>query len=682
MTITSLWNVLDESRCGTPVGIDSFPLTSNNKGREGTFGIDASIWICEALASSALSSFHSDPVLYLVYQRTVALLKHGFRLIFVLEGEKRVRNDGNEGEEIQMRKRRFGSKFFAATKRCEALLNLLGVPVVRAEAEGEALCALLNEKGIVDSVISNDSDCFVFGAQVVYTKFTLENLQNGTVMRYDANDLRAAVPGSNRSIALSKSDLIAFALLTGSDMTKGVTNIGHKKAITFMDACRAITHNPNKDTCLDKLLSWGQDRNEIAETCIEVNEDSSAKARTCSLCLHPGSKDEHKRNGCAQCGTSAGEGCFVVTSMEKIVMSMQQKIGRMQHFQPRVVVDAYLSPNSNAVPNTLASISSTYFITSPKTAQLFQTSLMLKGSTLSSSQDYIRQTLPPLLARLDLFSTAPRNVYATISNQKYKPIPIRIEKKIVKKSIPCYEIIWAIVIDQSDQQIHFSTLEFQALIDAEFTRIVETYDREERKKQRGMNEQERYRKFVGTQKPRLESQLQREKQFKRSMKPSQGKKRERHFNDHRFTKPRMMPEIPPTQSNDVTMLMGHMPETMRGDNDVDINEYDSTRFDSLTNCEDNPEKKRGEDSTTDTFPLGHHSREDDNLYSSDSNSNNERDAHDIPLQDSATNGIIDEKIDQHIAGENRMPALSPNQERIFCNLGMCVVECTPIRRKK
>ena len=29
-----------------------------------------------------------------------------------------------------------------------------------------------------------------------------------------------------------------------------------------------------------------------------------------------------------------------------------------------------------------------------------------------------------------------------------------------------------------------------------------------------------------------------------------------------------------------------------------------------------------------------------------------------------------------------MPSLSPNQERIFCNLGSYIVECTPIRRNK
>jgi len=37
----------------------------------------------------------------------------------------------------------------------------LGVPVIRANAKAEALCALLDSLGLVDGVISNDGDCFL-----------------------------------------------------------------------------------------------------------------------------------------------------------------------------------------------------------------------------------------------------------------------------------------------------------------------------------------------------------------------------------------------------------------------------------------------------------------------------------------------------------------------------------------
>lgn len=691
MTVSSLWNVLDESKCGRPVGIECFPLGT-------TLAVDTSIWICEALTSTALSSFHSDPVLYLIYQRTTKLLKRGLGLIFVLEGDRRISNDDG-GQEL--RKRRSGSQFFAATSRCETLLRMLGVPVVRAEANGEALCSLLNTEGIVQGVISNDSDCLLFGCQVVYKNFTLEHLENRTVMRYDADRLRAAVDGSSsRSITLSREDLVTFALLAGSDMTAGISNVGHKKAIAFLDACRSLTQQPDEGTCLAKLLTWGEETTKHnAEVQIDVDNDGPSTKRTCSLCLHPGSKDLHERNGCTECGTSAGEGCFVVTSMEKIVSSIQQKIAKMQHppFAPRAVVDAYFSPNGNTVPNSLDSVKSATCIASPAAAQLFQSTLILKGASLSSSLDYVRQTLPQLLARLDLLSTAPRNVYATINNQKYKPIPVRVEKMLVRKSVPCYEVIWAIAFDKPvEQQIQFSTHEFQSLINAAFPRLVEAFHREEREKQRGLIEQERHKKFVGTNKPRHQSQQQREKQFNRSMKPGQGRKRERHFDVHHFRKPRVIPENSTSQSADVAMLMDHMRPMKSVDEDVDECELHGAEDDNGScsygqnsgpiRLDDNQGRTRShdKDSATETF-AGDCAEQNDSIYSSDDDTT-ERDTNDISLIEGSIDGTCDEENHRGNAYEDKsqslsdMPSLSPNQERIFCNLGMYVVECTPIRR--
>lgn len=695
MTVSSLWNVLDESNCGRPVGLDSFPLR-DHRGRRGTFAVDTSIWICEAISSTALSSFHSDPALYLIYQRTIKLLKCGFALIFVLEGANRRISGGQE-----FRKRRSGSQFVAATKRCETLLRMLGVPVVYAEAEGEALCALLNEKGIVDAVISNDADCFLFGAKCLLTKFTLENLENnGTVMRYDSDRLRAAVGGSNRSIMLSRKDLVAFALLTGSDMTIGITNVGHRKAIAFMDACRSVAQQPDEGTCLNKLLEWEKEVNKQAEIHVDVDDDgpSTIQTRCCSLCLHPGSKDVHARDGCTECGTSAGQGCFVVTSIEKIVRSMQQKIAtKSSTATAQHVVDAYFSPNANSIPNALASVTSIPSVASPAVAELFQSTLILKGHSQSSSQEYVRQTLPQLLARLDLYSTSPRNVYATISNQKYKPIPIRVEKMLVKKSVPCYEVIWAIVIDKpAEQQIEFTTIEFQSLINKCFPRLVEVFHREERKKQRGLIEQERQRKFVGTNKPRNTCQQQREKQFNRSTKPSgQGRKRERNFEAHHIRKPRVLPDKhPPMQSHDVTMLMDHMRPT-KGDADVRVDkcaEY-GVEDDKSTHTygQNNPiqldvdqemktaHKQDDEYSAMETLSSGDSVNRDDSVCSSDDHPK-ERSTHDIcnssDQEDCRDNAYASNQI------HHAMPSLSPNQERIFCNLGTFVVECTPIRKSK
>ena len=652
MTVQSLWTVLEESRCGTPVGIEEFALKEDAKGRSSVLAVDTSLWICEALASTALSSFHSDPVLYLIYQRSIKLLKLGLHLIFVLEGDKR-RISNNDGQEF--RKRRSGTEFVAATNRTETLLRMLGVTVVRAEAEGEALCALLNQRGIVDGIISNDADAFLFGGLTIYTQFTLQNLSNRTVMKFDADKLRATFDGASasRSIPLGRKDLIAFALLTGSDMCgNGVKDVGYQKAIKFFDACRSLSI-----TCLDKLLLWGEE--ETKKAVHDVDDDGPSTIRCCSLCLHPGSKDLHQKHGCIECGTAAGDGCFVVTSMEKVVMAMQQKIEK-ERFAPRVAVEAYFCPNGNSVPSSLGSVMSKICTATPDAAQLFNSSLILKGASLSSSQDFIQQTLPPLLARLDLFSSAPRNVYATVSNQKYQPIPIRIEKTLVRKSDPCYEVIWAIAIDK--QQIEFTTHEFQCLINNAFPRLVDTFNREERKKQRGLVELERHKKFVGGA-SHPSQQQQREKQFNRSMKVGQRRKRERQFDAPNIRKPKM--NLPNTQqSSDVAMLMNNLPQVLKTQavdvsHKYDCNTYGGEEYDRLDGRGSDQENAHDHDEN---------SADGDDYVSSDADQNNkERGDYSLDHQDEVVH--------------SSMPSLSPCNERIFCRLGDLQVEVTPIIRR-
>ena len=51
---------------------------------------------------------------------------------------------------------------------CQELLQMFGLPYIIAPMEAEAQCAWLNHSGMVDGVITDDNDVFLFGAQHVY----------------------------------------------------------------------------------------------------------------------------------------------------------------------------------------------------------------------------------------------------------------------------------------------------------------------------------------------------------------------------------------------------------------------------------------------------------------------------------------------------------------------------------
>jgi hypothetical protein len=56
----------------------------------------------------------------------------------------------------------------------QELLELLGMPVLRAKWEAEGLCAELNQEGWVDACVTPDSDAFLHGAKCVIKVLQLD----------------------------------------------------------------------------------------------------------------------------------------------------------------------------------------------------------------------------------------------------------------------------------------------------------------------------------------------------------------------------------------------------------------------------------------------------------------------------------------------------------------------------
>lgn len=107
---------------------------------------------------------------------------------------------------------------------CQALLRLFGIPYITAPMEAEAQCAELVTLGLVDGIVTDDSDTFLFGGTRVY-----KNMFNSNklVECYLASDLE-------KDLSLSREQLIALAQLLGSDYTEGLPGVGPVTAVEIL----------------------------------------------------------------------------------------------------------------------------------------------------------------------------------------------------------------------------------------------------------------------------------------------------------------------------------------------------------------------------------------------------------------------------------------------------------------
>lgn len=540
MTVSSLWKALNTTNCGTPVGEKELstgladlrgvnPWNYNERVSIQTLAVDLSIWICESLTSQGLNEQNLNPTLHLVFSRTVKLLSLGIKLIFVVEGKSRIRTQSVEDD--RFRKRRSGTAFWKACKQCQTMLELLGVIVVTAKAEGEALCALLSRRGLVDGVISNDGDCLLFGAERVYTKFSIENLTNGSVLRYNLSDLRSFVERSGSDdhsnqdsqksleVKFSREDLIVFALLTGSDMAgSGFATVGHKKAMRFIQKCKSDYPLSQNSAALDEMKSWARtatvEQNQCQREEHNVTSDDPEKQHEacCSRCCHVGTKRNHRKHGCEICGTQPGEHCYKVTSDDRFRQSLRSKALQLYpKFDPSKVLAAYMSPNDNQLPIQLVSMTGSgngIQMKAPHLHELMQTDLVVKGFHLASSRDYIQQAVGGLLSRYELMESAPIDTEKAPGTfvtrvERERPVPKSIQKSLVHKGAQCYQILWRVngtVTDETGEGIdgyEYLTIELCEVVETRYPDLVGKYREEEMERlKQGDKEEQRRRKFL------------------------------------------------------------------------------------------------------------------------------------------------------------------------------------------
>ncbi|KAM3583808.1 DNA repair protein rad2 [Umbelopsis sp. WA50703] len=106
----------------------------------------------------------------------------------------------------------------------QELLRLFGIPYIISPMEAEAQCAELIGLSLVDGVVTDDSDVFLFGASKVYKNvFNQEKY----VECYVSNDIQ-------QELSLGRERLIQLAYLLGSDYTTGFAGVGQVAAMEIL----------------------------------------------------------------------------------------------------------------------------------------------------------------------------------------------------------------------------------------------------------------------------------------------------------------------------------------------------------------------------------------------------------------------------------------------------------------
>uniref|UniRef100_A0A8H7K4N9 XPG-I domain-containing protein n=1 Tax=Bionectria ochroleuca TaxID=29856 RepID=A0A8H7K4N9_BIOOC len=184
-------------------------------GRPLRLAIDFAIWQYQTQAAQG----GHNPAIRTLFYRLVRLKATTINPVFVFDGPEKPRFKRNK---------RSGRGNGVATAQAKKLMRLFGFATHDAPGEAEAECALLQKRGIVDAVLSEDVDTIMFGCTKTLRNWSGES--KGTtapthVTLYDVHDMKLADLGLNRE------GMVLVALMSGGDyLPDGIPGCGVKVA--------------------------------------------------------------------------------------------------------------------------------------------------------------------------------------------------------------------------------------------------------------------------------------------------------------------------------------------------------------------------------------------------------------------------------------------------------------------
>ncbi|KAM6489713.1 PIN domain-like protein [Amanita muscaria] len=219
MGVPGLWKILDT--VAQDLSLEQYSLEEGfQQRRHGhrlvKIGVDASIWIrrCQGKFSNASHHFNAgeNPELRTLFFKLCHLLKTCTLPIFVFDGPSRP--SVKRGKAVRHAPSWIEGRF-------KLLIEAFGFYCHQAPGEAEAELAQLNAAGIIDAVLTDDSDAFLFGAtHVIRSRPESKDPNEVTMYTRDAIE-------SDHHLQLSPESLILIGVLAGGDYDQtGLRNCG------------------------------------------------------------------------------------------------------------------------------------------------------------------------------------------------------------------------------------------------------------------------------------------------------------------------------------------------------------------------------------------------------------------------------------------------------------------------
>lgn len=251
MGITDLWSILSpgfDNRIPFPIFVHEF---INQYGRTPRIAIDAYMFVFQSSHSNLQGvERENDIQIRNIISKLMYLTLLNVSYVVVFDGRYKPQKLRHSEDVLsisydhqlnEFQRIAFENENYTEESPCTPLISRLceifrtnKIDFIQAPGEAEAECAMLQKFGIVDFVLTKDTDVFVFGATKVLRNFSRSEqdvaVPNNSTSTKDYYVTPVDMTRVTQETGLDYQRLILIATLRGGDYSNGVNNIGITRA--------------------------------------------------------------------------------------------------------------------------------------------------------------------------------------------------------------------------------------------------------------------------------------------------------------------------------------------------------------------------------------------------------------------------------------------------------------------